>query len=125
MHSRKILIIDDDNDDCELLKESLSNAGITECIIVQSAEEALNKLDGLINLPDLIILDLFMPKIDGVELLSILKKNRRYKDIEVIIYSSSALTVHKKEVLAIGAKEFIQKPIGISEFDEAIYKILK
>ena len=125
MLSRKILIIDDDYDDCELLNESLSTRGISECIIVQSAEEALRKLGELDSLPDLIILDLFMPKLGGVELLTILKSNQQYKNIEVIIYTSSKLTVHKNEVLAIGAREFIPKPIEVSEFEEVVDKILK
>src|SRR4051812_38460072 len=110
MLTRKILIIDDDCDDCELLKEKLSGKGITECIIVQSAEEALKILDKLESLPDLIILDLHMPKIGGVELLTILKDNERYKNIEVVIYSSSVLNIQKKEALAIGARDYIQKP---------------
>jgi len=125
MLSRKILIVDDDYDDCELLKESLSTKGITECIIVQSAEDALKKLDELESLPDLIVLDLHMPKTGGVEFLTTLKNHSRFKDIDVIIYSSSVLTVHKKEVLAIGAKEFIQKPIEVKEFEEIVEKMLK
>ena len=125
MYNPKILLIDDDPDDCELLNESLNNEGIIECIIVQSAERALQILNEIDDLPDLIILDLYMPKIGGIEFLSKLKNSDRFKNIDVIIYSSSILTVHKKEVLAIGAKEFIQKPVGVAEFRGVVSKILE
>src|SRR5689334_7377115 len=66
-------------------------------------------------LPCLIVLDLNMPKLNGTQTLKQLKEDPRYRDIPVIVYSTSINRVEKEKCLALGAHSFITKPLSLKE----------
>lgn len=112
-----ILYIDDDADDRELLSEAIKMASSE--ITVDLAENGLKALDYLNTskeneaLPCLIVLDLNMPYVDGFEFFSQIKKDDRFKDLPVIIFSSSERNADKILFGQLGI-EYISKPNSIT-----------
>ena len=74
-------------------------------------------------LPELIVLDLKVPKIFGIEVLEILLSNELTKNIPVVVLSSSSLDSDKDACYKLGAKAYIVKPIGFDAFTEAISQL--
>ncbi|HEY0742681.1 MAG TPA: response regulator [Chryseosolibacter sp.] len=112
----KILYADDDIDDCELLVEALEKIDPKiECTMVNDGRQALNVLSDDSPLPDYIFLDVNMPVMDGKHCLMELKKDQRFRDIPVVIYSTTQNENEINELYAMGAKEYIRKPNSFND----------
>jgi len=115
----KILVADDDWEDRFLISDSFKEIGYPDMIsIVDDGEkviEYLGKIQDENQYPSLIVLDLNMPRLNGTETLRIIKNNLNYKNIRVIIYSTSVNDNEKRECLKIGALSYITKPAKYSE----------
>ncbi|HEY7304528.1 MAG TPA: response regulator [Bryobacteraceae bacterium] len=70
--------------------------------------------------PDLMLLDLNLPRKNGLEVLSEMQHDARLRDIAVIVFTSSALSADKLKSLALGAREYITKPSSFDGFVEAV-----
>ncbi len=118
----KVLIVDDDEDDQDIFCEAVGeiNKSIT-CIRAINGEDALYNLS-LDNdsLPDLIFLDLNMPRLDGKQFLKEIKKLDNARHVPVIIYSTSNLKADKEETKQLGAADFLNKP---TEFKVLCYQL--
>ena len=111
MTFRKALIIDDDDDDCALIAETLHEIdNQIECVLKTDGRDALIYIVDNENLPDIIFLDLHMPKMTGLELLKILKADNGLSHIPVIICTDSKLVKEMEECKSLGAAEVISKP---------------
>lgn len=114
-----ILMVDDDAEDRLLLKDVFDELGYSHCIhFEENGEEAIRYLQGCTDgesLPHLIILDLNMPRLNGRQTLEYLKGQPRYKDITVIIYSTSLNPLERDECLALGAQSYVVKPATYSD----------
>ena len=115
--NRTFFIVDDDVDDQELFIEAVNEVDKSiRCFSATSCEEALDALIHMkIPLPDLIFLDLNMPRLNGKQCLIELKKEATLKDIPVIIYSTSSEKKDIEETSSLGAAHFLTKP---NKFDE-------
>lgn len=106
--SKKILIIDDDVDDCVFIKEILESEGFT-------CEEAHSPIKGLeiaqTSPPDLILLDLMLPKMSGYGFLRELKKNQRTEKIPVVVLTTLTDKEIKSVSLEIGATAYLSKDL--------------
>ncbi len=107
----KILIVDDEEDILQLLKYNLEKNKF-EVITAKNGYEALQKIESK---PDLVILDLMMPIIDGFETLKKIKENDALKNIPVILLTAKATESNEIASLDIGASDFIQKPVTINK----------
>lgn len=107
----KILIVDDEEDILQLLKYNLEKNKF-EVITAKNGYEALQKIESK---PDLVILDLMMPIIDGFETLKKIKENDALKNIPVILLTAKATESNEIASLDIGASDFIQKPVSINK----------
>jgi diguanylate cyclase (GGDEF)-like protein len=107
-----ILVAEDDPQISELLKIILETKGY-EMHWAQDGEEAVQKAKKL--KPDLIVLDVMMPKLNGYEVLHVLKENLGTKDIPVIFLSAKCATDDKVVGLRMGGQDYIQKPFDIYE----------
>jgi CheY-like chemotaxis protein len=122
-----ILIVDDDEDDreifCEAVRELEPNIN---CISARSAQDALSILRSEhYPRPDLIFIDLYMPRIDGWQFLHEIKKDRFLRDIPAVIYTTSKLNDDQAEANAIGAVHYLVKPYGFFELCEELRQILQ
>jgi CheY-like chemotaxis protein len=107
-----VLIVDDDEDDRDLLCDALTeiNPSIT-CIMARNGEEALLRLKLDYSLkPDLIFLDINMPRINGIQCLTALKKDSALSNIPVAMYTTSKSDFDKDLTAKLGAAHFITKP---------------
>ena len=120
--SKKILIIEDDKILAELLEKKLKNAGF-EVVLAFDGKEGLASLRA--NKPDLILLDIVMPKKNGMELMEEMNKDpeTNLTKIPVIVISNSGEPVEIDRVLELGAKDYLIK----TEFNpqEVIEKVIK
>lgn len=111
----KILMIEDSEPDRVLIKESFDNCTYYTILdYAEDASEALNYLSKTI--PDLILLDLNLPKVSGFDLLEKLKKNPKYKEIPVIILTASNNVQYVKMAYKLYANSYITKPMDAENF---------
>ena len=115
---KSIWIADDDPDDRMMIKEAFEENDYSENIeFFENGEKVLIKINELKNksfldYPTLFILDLNMPRVNGLELLTIIKKNVNTKDIPVIILTTSKSNQDKDKAMKLGATDFITKPFS-------------
>lgn len=109
---KKILIIEDDDHIIELLKFNVESNGYAVSIAMDG-HEGLNK--AVNELPDLILLDLMLPGIDGIDICNKLKNKDRTKDIPIIMLTAKGHETDKILGLEIGADDYITKPFSVRE----------
>jgi CheY-like chemotaxis protein len=110
--SKRFLVIDDDSDDLELFCEALASVdpGIV-CDLATDGAEALKRLaTEEIDKPDIVFLDINMPAMNGWQFLTLLKSEDEYKNIPVIVYTTSSDQKDKRIADDLGALCFITKP---------------
>ncbi|HSD63754.1 MAG TPA: response regulator transcription factor [Ignavibacteriaceae bacterium] len=106
--SSKILLVDDERDIVEFLEYNLIREGF-EVITAYDGIEALQKLN---NNPDLIILDIMMPKMDGYDVCRRIRENKAYTDVPVIFLTAKGGEADEIKGLELGASDFIKKPVS-------------
>jgi two-component system alkaline phosphatase synthesis response regulator PhoP len=104
----KILLVDDEKDIVEFLEYNLNQEGF-DVITAYDGREALQKVA---EKPDLIILDIMMPNIDGYEVCRQIRENREYAEIPVIFLTAKGAEADEIKGLELGASDFIKKPIS-------------
>lgn len=118
MEGSKILIIDDDLDDVEILADVFKSTGVDGVHYVHSAMEAFMYLESQppASLPKLIVTDLYIPGITGAEFLADLKKMEPYKHIHVVVLSSVKSPSEIEKYKRLGAGDYIEKPSSYQEY---------
>jgi len=120
-HAR-VLIVDDHEDNIELLRARLDSWGF-ETESAGDGEEALKLIEQ--SPPDLILLDVMMPKIDGIEVAKRVKANRSLPFIPIIMQTALDATENKVEGLEAGADDYITKPIDFAELKARVNSMLR
>jgi two-component system, OmpR family, alkaline phosphatase synthesis response regulator PhoP len=121
MAKGRILVVDDEIYIVHILDFSLGMEGY-EVITALDGEQALEKARA--DKPDLIVLDIMMPKLDGYETCKILKAEPDTKDIPVILLSAKGRNVDQKIGFEVGADDYITKPFSPRKLVERINAIL-
>jgi CheY-like chemotaxis protein len=119
--AKKILIADDEQDFLSLIKIRLEAAGY-EVTTASDGIEALKQVEKI--RPDMVILDILMPKLDGYEVCRLLKFDERYKSLPVVILSARAQDIDKEMGRLVRADAYISKPINDQDLLETIKKQL-
>lgn len=117
-----IYCIEDEAGIRELITLALSTADF-EVVGFEEAQEFYAELKTRI--PDLILLDLMLPRIDGMSILKQLKKEANYKDIPIIILTAKSMELDKVKGLESGADDFITKPFGVLELLARVKAVLR
>ena len=118
----RILVVDDHEDNIELLRARLEARGY----IVEGAGDGQAALDAVDRqCPDLILLDVMMPKLDGIEVVRRLKSNPALPFIPVIMQTALDSTENKVEGLDAGADDYITKPINFAELEARVNSLLR
>ena len=131
--NKKIILLVEDNPDDELLairalkKNNISN----EVVVARDGVEALDYLFGtgahagrdMSVMPQIILLDLKLPKIDGLEVLRRLRNDKRTKLLPVVVLTSSREEQDLTESYSFGANSYIRKPVDFAQFTEAIRQL--
>jgi len=121
----KVLLIEDDMIEVMKFNRTLSSLQLNHTIIeAKNGEDALNILENKSNLPDIILLDLNMPKISGIEFLSILKKDDILKYIPTVVLTTSSNQKDLIECYNIGIAGYILKPLKYEDYVIKIQAVL-
>ncbi len=125
----EILIVEDNPNDAEMAIRAFKKNNLTnQILVVGDGEEALDFIFSRgkyadrekINLPKIILLDLKLPKIDGLEVLKVIKANQDTKIIPVIMLTSSKEETDILKSYELGVNSYIVKPVDFDKFVEAI-----
>ncbi len=132
MSNRTILLVEDNPDDVELTLRALKKHNITnEVVVVRDGQEALDYLLGRgehegcapKELPAVILLDLKLPRVDGLEGLQQLRADQRTKLVPVVVLTSSKEEQDMISSYQLGANSFVRKPVEFGEFAEAVRQL--
>src|SRR2546430_9117042 len=118
----RILVVDDHEDNIELLRARLEARGY-EVYGANDGQAALEQVEHVC--PDLILLDVMMPKMDGMEVVRRLKTNKNLPFIPVIMQTALDSTENKVEGLDAGADDYITKPINFAELEARVNSLLR
>jgi len=126
-HHLHIIIAEDDYDDADVICESFNKSpDFVKVSLVGNGEELLNYLKNSSNaIPDVILTDINMPIIDGIEALQEISNNDKLNKIPCFVYSTSINPAYKEKCDLLGVKGYLIKPYSIEEFDEIPRKILQ
>lgn len=123
MDNKIILLVEDNPDDEALTLRALKKNNIqNEVVVARDGEEALNYLFGGATqvVPTIILLDLKLPKVDGLEVLRRLRADNRTKLLPVVILTSSKEEQDLINGYSLGANSYIRKPVDFAKFTEAV-----
>lgn len=118
-HRYRILVVEDNPNDVELLRMALEEADLDcDLTVIEDGGDALEFVRGraAAEAPDLAILDLNLPRRDGVEVLNGMRSNPALSEVPVAVLSSSALPRERARVEALHVRRYIQKPSDLDEF---------
>ncbi len=118
---RKILLVDDEPDIVKTVEKRLQSEGY-DVLIAADGVDALEK--ARIEKPDLVILDLMLPKMDGYKVCAMLKKDSRYAKIPVVMFTARIQETDEKLGFECGADAYITKPFNSRELLEKIRILL-
>jgi two-component system, response regulator len=122
----EILLVEDNQDDAELTIRALKKFNLANHLLhLQDGEEALNFLfaSGSSIMPKIILLDIKMPKVDGIEVLRKLKNDAYRKIIPVVVLTSSKEERDIIESYKLGVNAYIVKPVEFDKFVKAVSEI--
>lgn len=119
---RKILIVEDNHDNRELVVKVLKNKGYITAEAIDG-EEALEK--AVSEKPDLILLDISLPKLDGYEVVKRLKSIEEFRDTPVVAFTAHAMKGDREKVIVAGFEGYISKPVNIRELPDQIRSFIR
>jgi len=132
MKTKVILLAEDNPDDVQLTLRALKKSNImNEVVVAQDGVEALEYLFGTGKysgrdtkiLPQVVLLDLKMPKMDGLEVLQRIRKDERTRVLPVVVLTTSSEDRDKVESYKLGANSYIRKPVDFNQFAEAVRQL--
>jgi len=132
MTTKPILLVEDTPDDAELTTMSLKHSGLLNEVVV--AEDGLEALDYLFgtgryagrnpqDTPALVLLDIKMPRLDGIEVLQRLRADHRTKTLPVVILTTSTEDIDLVRAYESGANAYVRKPVSLAHFQEAVRQL--
>ncbi|MBU4460828.1 MAG: response regulator [Verrucomicrobia bacterium] len=121
MPQPRVLIAEDDRHLAALIRQTLEGHGIT-VTLAQNGEEALHQACN--ECPDLVILDVSMPVLDGFEVLRILKADRFHRDTPVLMLTASRCERDVRRAVSNGAADFITKPFRPDQLVKRVKRLL-
>lgn len=128
MRGKTILLVEDNPDDVELTLRAFSKSKIgNEIVVVRDGQEALDYLFATgahagrdaSALPEVVLLDLKLPKVDGLEVLRRLRADERTRLLPVVVLTSSGEQQDMLSSYDLGANSFVRKPVDFAEFMDA------
>lgn len=125
--SLRILLIDDDRDDRELFEMALQELRLEADI--RTARDGVDALELLASpaspVPDIIFMDLNMPRMDGRQLLLRLRGQAGFRDVPVIVYSTSSEPAERLSVQRLGATDYLVKPSSFSALCKDLRDVIR
>jgi two-component system cell cycle response regulator DivK len=121
MPSKKILLVEDDFINMRLAQHILEVEGYTVLKAV-TAKEALEKIES--SLPDLILMDVQLPDMNGMTVVRVLRENIRTRDTPILALTACAMKGDKERMLQMGCDGYISKPFDVQDFIDTLDRLL-
>jgi len=121
-NKKPVILVIDDDDVNRLVLDSLLKKNHINCIMAESGEVGIQK--AIQNVPDIILLDIFMPDENGFDILSMIKENEQLKNIPVYIFSILENEADIQKAYRIGATGFITKPFDMNDVVEKLKNVI-
>jgi CheY-like chemotaxis protein len=120
-----VLLVEDDPDDVELMHQALADNDVRYSLeLVSQGDKVVPYLEACKKFPDVVILDLNIPKLHGREVLKKIKGSHSFSSIPVAILTTASSSMERDNCLSLGADAFITKPSSVQGFNEMIQSIL-
>jgi len=119
----KIVVVDDEEDNIELVRAVLSSKGF-EIITFTNGKSTIGYLEGCDELPKLLILDMRMPEMSGIDVCRELRKNRKFDSLKIVFFTASS-DLDSNLLKSYGVIGFIYKPFDINQLVEQVRKYVK
>jgi two-component system, response regulator len=127
MSVRPVMVVEDNGDDEEFMLLALAREGYRNVCVARDGAEAVAILcdprDARARVPQLILLDLKLPKLDGFEVLTRIRAHSATRHIPVVVMSTSKLQPDIARCYALGANSYVQKPVSIETLNATIHLI--
>ena len=124
MNMSRIILVEDNPDDERLTLRALRKANVAnEILIARNGEEALTLVLNADPLPSVILLDLKLPKISGLEVLRQIRANKRTRFLPIVVLTSSSEDRDIIESYNLGANSYVCKPVEFDRFTEAVSQL--
>jgi DNA-binding response OmpR family regulator len=123
MPKHKVLIVEDEQDIAGLIKHTLERSGETDAEVVGSGDAALKAVE--IRPPDLIILDLNLPVLSGVEVCRILRSRSDIRQVPIIMLTARTGEQDRVNGLDLGADDYVTKPFSLRELSARVRAVLR
>ena len=121
---RPIILVEDNPDDERLTIRALRRGNIVnEILVARNGEEALAMVLNANPLPSVVLLDLKLPKVDGLEVLRQIRAHERTHKLPVVVLTSSSEEGDIVDSYDLGANSYVRKPVEIDKFTEAIRQL--
>lgn len=121
---RPILLVEDNPDDERLTLRALRRGNLANpVVVVRNGEAALQRVFSPEPLPCVVLLDLKLPKVDGLEVLRQIRASDRTRLLPVVMLTSSSEDRDIIESYSLGANSYVRKPVNIDEFTEAVRQL--
>lgn len=130
MDKKKILLVEDNRDDILLIERVFQKSKLSEkfdLIVAQDGDQAASYLKNLKQkdiLPMILLLDLKLPRVDGFEVLQLIRKNEKTQLIPVIVFTSSKEEKDITKAYLLGANSYVRKPIDSEKFISVLQQII-
>ena len=131
MSNRSILHVEDDDATALLVKLALKEADVgVQCKRVPDVDTALrflftNDNDWAVHVPNLVLLDLNLPRRSGFELLTLIRASKELDGLRVVVFTSSSAPNDKKKALALGANGYVTKPFTFDDYVSTLEDLIK
>lgn len=121
----KLIFVDDDPDDRDLIKEGLLSLGAESFLVLDSGRVLFEYLDSFKEdqLPEAVVLDINMPEMGGMEILKLLKSTEKYQQISIYILTTTSTAVFKQQCIQAGATGYYTKPNSLIELNTILNEI--
>ena len=118
----KVLLVEDDPGDILLTKKALQDCPCEVCVVTDGVQ-ALDFLKQATSYPDLLLMDLNLPKLDGKQLLSTVKTDPSLAEIPIVVLTTSDRDDDIQRMTALGADSYVTKPIEVNAYLETVRSI--
>jgi CheY-like chemotaxis protein len=120
-----LLIADDDEEDIEIFMRALSETGFkVDCTLAKDGIEVLSALSSNISIPNMVFLDLNMPRMGGEECLKQIKQMEGFEDVPIIIYTTSSYPGERERLMLAGATQYLTKEFSFQKIVDQIAGLL-
>lgn len=132
MNNKQILLVEDNPDDVKLTLRALERSRIAnDVVVVQDGIEAIEYLSGTGKfagrnsdvLPQVVLLDLKMPRMDGLEFLQLIRAEEKTRLLPVVVLTTSSEDRDRIESYKLGANSYVRKPVDFNQFAEAVQNL--